>query len=148
MDYEERVLSICEEWQNALAERARNITAAHQALVQERRAKSKKTTEWYKYNVRSRVSNGVLQIQWLESKWIKAGGYEKFNKLVSDYVKPSVKHGYYEKTFRKASEEELLKIMATEAKLRNIRKRVRVIGLIKNAIKLNIKSAIDGEASI
>jgi len=84
--------------------------------------------------------NGSIQIHWLKSEWIRVNGK---NKLIGEYLKPSVKYGYYEKTFRGASDEELLKIMAAEEKLSKIRKRARVVGLIRNAIKLNQKSEIE-----
>jgi len=142
MEHEEKVLAICDEWMSELEERANNVVSKHQSAVKARREVSSKTTEWYLYNVRSRMVNGSLQIQWVKAKWIKTEG-DRANKLVGEYVKPSVKYGYYDKTFRGASDEELLKIMAAEEKLSKIRKRARVVGLIRNAIKLNQKSEIE-----
>jgi len=140
VEYEEKILALCDEWQRELAERATNIATAHHREVSKRRDECVKTTDWYRYNVRTRMVNGSIQIHWLKSEWIRMNGK---NKLVGEYLKPSVKYGYYEKTFRGASDEELLKIMAAEEKLSKIRKRARVVGLIRNAIKLNQKSEIE-----
>lgn len=140
MNYEENILEICDEWQNDLADMASRVVEAHHREVRVSRDSSLNTTQWFKYNVRSREMGGIIQIHWLKTGWVRLNGK---NKLVSDYLKPSVKYGYYDKSFRGASSEELLKIMAAEEKLSKIRKRLRVIGLIKNAIKLNQKSEID-----
>jgi len=98
---------------------------------------------------------GIIQIHWLKTGWVRLNGK---NKLVSDYLKPSVKYGYYDKSFRGASSEELLKIMAAEEKLSKIRKRLRVIGLIKNlksmtqykpkVMAVNQKQEMDGEVML
>jgi hypothetical protein len=132
-------------WQEELEAMAREACKEHWAWIQEERIKQPNSSKWPQYTPVVRNWKGSVSITWQQSGWISQQGQSN-KKLISRHVAPT-KKGYIESVFKKASAEELARILELEEKLAKIRADLRLAGKIRGTILMGLSKRKDGDSS-